>query len=48
MADDNDAVFIDYNWLAEAKLLQTGRHFIHRLVVYAGIVLVRTNVADVP
>ena len=39
---------IDHNRLAKAKLLQTGRHRIHRGVVLAWVFLIRLDGADVP
>jgi len=46
VAADNDAVGINHNGLAEAELLQTGRHGIHGAVIEAGIVLIGPDGVD--
>ena len=46
VAADDDAVAIDDNRLPEAKLLEAGRHCVHRVVINARVVVIRTDVLD--
>src|SRR5262245_1557741 len=43
VADDDDAIFVDDNWLAEAEFSDRGGHGLDRFIVDAGIVLVRPD-----
>src|ERR1044072_8523506 len=44
MADDDDPLFVHYNWLPESELADAGRQRVHRLIILTRIVLVRMYV----